>query len=85
MDTDLYIGCGNLPTRFLASHRVSDNVSLFAIPFPNIDPVIVQFGPLAIRWYALAYIAGLLLGWQLARRIVRRDGWLPDEEQVDDL
>jgi phosphatidylglycerol:prolipoprotein diacylglycerol transferase len=34
------------------------------IPFPAIDPVLVEIGPFAIRWYALAYIAGLLLGWR---------------------
>ena len=34
---------------------------LFAIPFPVIDPVLVQIGPLAIRWYALAYITGIVL------------------------
>lgn len=44
---------------------------LAAVPFPQIDPVLFQFGPLAIRWYALAYIAGLLLGWALARRLTR--------------
>ena len=44
---------------------------LLAIPFPVIDPVLVEIGPLAIRWYALAYIAGIVLGWQLARRLVR--------------
>ena len=32
--------------------------------FPNIDPIALQIGPLAIRWYALAYITGLLLGWR---------------------
>lgn len=48
---------------------------LFAIPFPAIDPVLVQFGPLAIRWYALAYIVGILGGWMYARAIVR-DGRL---------
>ncbi len=37
---------------------------LFAIPFPMIDPVLIEFGPLAIRWYALAYIAGILLAWR---------------------
>jgi phosphatidylglycerol:prolipoprotein diacylglycerol transferase len=58
---------------------------LLAIPFPAFDPVLVQLGPLAIRWYALAYIAGLLLGWQLLRRIVQRPGWSLTAEQIDDL
>ncbi len=42
----------------------------FALPFPSIDPVLISFGPVAIRWYSLAYIAGLLLGWRLLRRLV---------------
>jgi phosphatidylglycerol:prolipoprotein diacylglycerol transferase len=42
---------------------------LLVLPFPSIDPVLVSIGPLAIRWYALAYVAGILLGWWLARRI----------------
>ena len=40
------------------------------IPFPDIDPVIVHIGPLAIRWYALAYIAGLTLGWRYIIRLI---------------
>ena len=40
--------------------------------FPQFDPVIVQIGPFGIRWYALAYIAGLVLGWRLLRRLVRQ-------------
>ena len=44
---------------------------LLAIPFPAFDPVIVSLGPFAIRWYALAYIFGILLGWLYARAIVR--------------
>jgi phosphatidylglycerol:prolipoprotein diacylglycerol transferase len=43
----------------------------FVIPFPAIDPVLVHIGPLAIRWYALSYIAGILLGWIYARAIIR--------------
>ena len=31
-----------------------------ALPFPAFDPVLIQIGPLAIRWYALAYIVGIL-------------------------
>ena len=33
------------------------------LPYPDIDPVLVHLGPVAIRWYALAYISGILLGW----------------------
>ncbi len=40
-----------------------------ALAFPAIDPVAVAIGPLAIRWYALAYIAGLIGGWLYARRL----------------
>jgi phosphatidylglycerol:prolipoprotein diacylglycerol transferase len=54
---------------------------LFAIPFPAIDPVLVAIGPFAIRWYALAYIVGILIGWRyclsltdrLPRRVERND------------
>ncbi len=46
---------------------------LLAIPFPNFDPVIVQLGPFAIRWYALAYIGGILLGWWYARFLIRSE------------
>jgi phosphatidylglycerol---prolipoprotein diacylglyceryl transferase len=46
---------------------------LYVIPFPVFDPVLVSFGPIAIRWYALAYIVGILLGWLYARTIIRRD------------
>lgn len=37
-----------------------------ALKFPDIDPVALSLGPLEIRWYALAYLAGFLLGWQYA-------------------
>jgi phosphatidylglycerol:prolipoprotein diacylglycerol transferase len=57
----------------------------FAIPFPTIDPVLISFGPLAIRWYSLAYIAGLLLGWRLLRRLVRWDPEVTTTEDADDF
>jgi len=63
---------------------------LFAVPFPVIDPVLVEIGPLPIRWYALAYIAGLLLGLWLMRRLVAQerlwDGRMrPSIVSLDDL
>ncbi|MFB9948070.1 prolipoprotein diacylglyceryl transferase [Rhizobium puerariae] len=40
------------------------------MPFPDIDPVAFSIGPLAVHWYGLAYVAGILLGWFYARRLV---------------
>jgi phosphatidylglycerol:prolipoprotein diacylglycerol transferase len=40
------------------------------LPFPAIDPVLISIGPLAIRWYALAYIVGIVAGWFYARAII---------------
>ena len=42
------------------------------LPYPQIDPVLIHLGPVAIRWYALSYIAGLLLGWWLILRMLRQ-------------
>ena len=56
---------------------------LFVIPFPEIDPVAVSIGPLAIRWYALAYVFGLLLAVVYAKHLVRRPAlWEPGEPPV---
>jgi len=44
---------------------------VFVLPFPAFDPVLVSIGPLSIRWYALAYIVGILLGWAYARLLIR--------------
>ncbi|MBX9697918.1 MAG: prolipoprotein diacylglyceryl transferase [Acetobacteraceae bacterium] len=58
---------------------------LLAIPFPIIDPVLVEIGPFAIRWYALAYIVGIVLGWLLARRTVALLPVAATREQIDDF
>ena len=52
---------------------------------PGFDPVLIQVGPLAIRWYALAYIGSLLLGWRVMRRLVRLSPPVATEEQTDDF
>src|SRR5436305_11242235 len=46
---------------------------LLALPFPNFGPVLIQLGPFAIRWYALADIVGILIGWLYARALVRNE------------
>ena len=61
------------------------------MPFPNFDPVLVHIGPIAIRWYALAYVAGILLGWRYvaglvkAERLWARRGPIATPLQIDDL
>ncbi|WP_426051190.1 prolipoprotein diacylglyceryl transferase [Brevundimonas sp. SL161] len=59
--------------------------------FPEFDPVLIHLGPLPIRWYALAYVAGIVLGWIYAARILKSDRvWAPGKPplagpQLDDL
>jgi phosphatidylglycerol---prolipoprotein diacylglyceryl transferase len=43
------------------------------LPFPQFDPIAISIGPFAIRWYALAYIVGIVLGWIYARKILRTE------------
>ena len=59
--------------------------------FPEFDPVLFSIGPLDIRWYALAYVAGIVLGWWYANRLARNNAvWQPGKPpvttvQLDDL
>jgi phosphatidylglycerol:prolipoprotein diacylglycerol transferase len=62
-----------------------------AVSFPAIDPVALRLGPLMIKWYGLAYMAGLLLGWLYIKKLLRSDRLWPAgkapfaPERVDDL
>jgi len=61
---------------------------LAVIPYPNIDPVAFAIGPFAVRWYALAYVAGLVFAWWHVRRIAQlKIGGKPimTAKDVDDL
>lgn len=64
---------------------------IMVIPYPAIDPVALQLGPLAIKWYGLAYMAGLLLGWLYIKRLVQQPELWRDRKApftvdlVDDL
>ena len=57
----------------------------FAIAFPNIDPVLVQIGSFAIRWYALAYIAGLLGGMYYMQALSRQQPVMIQENDIYDF
>ena len=61
-----------------------------ALPFPPISPVLVELGPVSIRWYGLAYVAGLVFGWWYIIRMVEADRlWngvrRPKATDIDDL
>ena len=66
-------------------------MGLLAIPFPAIDPVALRLGPLEVKWYGLAYMAGLLLGWLYIKHLLREDRLWPGAhrpfgpERADDL
>lgn len=66
-----------------------------AIPFPDLSPELISFSlfgvEFALRWYALAYIVGILIAWQLALRALRREALWPGgtapmtPKQIEDL
>jgi len=63
---------------------------LLTIPYPGIDPVALRLGPLSIKWYGLAYMVGLLLGWLYIKYLLRRDDLWPGgrpfaPDKADDL
>jgi len=54
---------------------------MLMLQYPDIDPVAVQLGPLAIHWYGVTYLFAFMAGWWLAKRRASRpgSGWNPDE------
>jgi phosphatidylglycerol:prolipoprotein diacylglycerol transferase len=57
----------------------------FAILFPAFNPIAVSLGPFAIRWYALAYIVSLILGWRYCLMLADRRPNLIDRRAIDDF
>ncbi len=64
------------------------------LPYPVIDPVLFEIGPytifgqeivLAIRWYALAYIGGLVLGWRYMRALAAGPPRIAEGRDIDDF
>lgn len=54
------------------------------IAFPQIDPVAIYIGSFGLRWYSLAYLAGIFIGWWLARRMAQRYPNSIRPEMIDD-
>jgi phosphatidylglycerol:prolipoprotein diacylglycerol transferase len=60
-------------------------MTLLLLPYPDIKPEIFSIGPFAVRWYALAYIAGLLIGWQIMRRVAEQPPKVLSPQKIDDF
>src|SRR5487761_1160572 len=58
---------------------------MLAIPYPVINPVALAVGPFVVRWYALAYIAGLVTGWRYCLWIASQPPRVARREDVDDF
>src|SRR6476659_9138157 len=64
---------------------------LASLPFPNINPILIQIGPLAVHWYGVGYIVGILFAWWYAKRLAANarlwpNGILPMKpEDLDDF
>ena len=56
------------------------------LPYPNINPVLIAFGPLQIRWYGIMYLLGFLFSYLLVRyQLARQKSKLLTKEQLLDL
>ena len=55
------------------------------LSFPDISPIMFSIGPLAIRWYSMAYLVGIVAGWLLVNRNVRINKLGLEKTQIEDL
>ena len=74
-----------LSQNMLNQTMLNDILVMAALPFPEIDPVLFSVGIFSVRWYALAYIGGLLLGWGILRWLVSSPEDSVSKGALDDL
>ncbi|MCE2951819.1 MAG: prolipoprotein diacylglyceryl transferase [Alphaproteobacteria bacterium] len=55
------------------------------LTYPAFDPVALHLGPLSIRWYGIAYVAGILLGWQCCAWLCRKELINISQKHIDDF
>jgi len=60
-------------------------LTLAALTFPQFDPIALEIGPLAIRWYALAYVVGLVAAWMYCRQLSAYSPAKISKEDFDDF
>ena len=55
------------------------------LQYPQIDPVAIELGPLAIHWYGITYLVAFLGGWSLAKYRATQEHWGYTQEELGDL
>lgn len=55
------------------------------LTYPEISPVMLQLGPLGIRWYSMAYLVGIVLGWVQVVRMVKKYNLGLSKTQIEDM
>ncbi len=55
------------------------------IAYPDISPIIFSVGPLAIRWYSMAYLFGIVVAWFLTSKNIKKHNIAITKSQLEDL
>ena len=55
------------------------------LTYPEISPIMLQIGSIAIRWYSMAYLFGIVFGWLLIRHYVKKYGLRLSSAQLEDF
>lgn len=58
---------------------------MIGIDFPNISPIIFSVGPIAIRWYSMAYLVGIISGWFMVNHYIAKYKYNISKTTVEDL
>lgn len=58
---------------------------MVGLEFPDVSPIIFSIGPVAIRWYSMAYLVGIILAWWLIKRNIEKYNLSLDINKLDDL
>lgn len=66
-------------------HKAHSSAKPSMLTFPDFDPVAIAAGPVVIRWYALAYLAGFLLGWRYCLHLAQQNPSGPSPQMYDDF
>ena len=69
----------------LLSNLTTKGLVMTGLAYPEISPIIFSIGPLAVRWYSMAYLAGILVGWGLVLRRCEKYQLNLTRQNIEDL